>query len=108
MGGPKSLASGQEAEGGASGERLNAPPRVSGVDVILCWWPVWENLSFLLSWADSFALTHTLKTEVPMPGQTKMSHGVREASASLSSCQDQAPDLKRHQQTLNSSIATVN
>ena len=24
--------------------------------------PIWENLSFLLSWADSFALTHTLKT----------------------------------------------
>ena len=63
MEGPKAVGlGGQEAEGGAGGERLNAWPGVSGGDTVLCWWPVWENLSFLLSWADSFALTHTLKT----------------------------------------------
>ena len=108
MEGPKAVGpGGQEAEGGASGERLNAWPGVSGGDTVLCWWPVWENLSFLLSWADSFALTHTLKTGGPMPEQTKMSRGIIEVSAGLSSCQDRAPNLKRHQQTLNSCIAMV-
>ena len=60
----------------------------------------------LFSWVNSFPLTYALKTG-GSDAKAEVSRGMREVSAGLSGCQDGAPNLKQHQQTLNNGIAVV-